>query len=70
MARVKAQLRRYKKYNSFSEPMDSEGKETIITTSNGLVMNISAHVCIVDGTSVELTPTEYIGTAACRGGAC
>ena len=59
MARVKAQLRRYKKYNSFSEPMDSEGKETIITTSNGLVMNISAHVCIVDGTSVELTPTEF-----------
>jgi two-component system response regulator VanR len=54
-----AQLRRYKKYNSFSEPMDSEGKETIITTSNGLVMNISAHVCIVDGISVELTPTEF-----------
>lgn len=59
MARVKAQLRRYKKYNGFSEPVDSEMKETIITTSNGLVMNISAHVCSVGDMVLALTPTEF-----------
>lgn len=59
MARVKAQLRRYKKYNGLSELEDSGMKETIITTSNGLVMNISAHVCSVGDMILALTPTEF-----------
>ena len=34
-------------------------KETIIITSNGLVMNISAHVCFVGDMVLALTPTEF-----------
>lgn len=59
MARVKAQLRRYKKYSSHVELPDSNVAETIITTSNGLVMNIRAHTCMVNDTSLSLTPTEF-----------
>lgn len=59
MARVKAQLRRYKKYNPTSEPVSTEPKENIITTSNGLMLNISAYVCSVNDTPLSLTPTEF-----------
>ena len=59
MARVKAQLRRYKKYTSHVELSDSNTAETIITTNNGLVMNISAHTCMLNGMSLSLTPTEF-----------
>lgn len=59
MARVKAQLRRSKKYSSHGESADYNTAETIITTSNGLVMNISAHTCMVNDTPLSLTPTEF-----------
>lgn len=59
MARVKAQLRRYKKYTSHVELPDSNTAETIITTNNGLVMNISAHTCMLNDMSLSLTPTEF-----------
>lgn len=59
MARVKAQLRRYKKYSSHAELSDSKAAETIITTSNGLVMNISAHICSINDMPLSLTPTEF-----------
>lgn len=58
MARVKAQLRRYKKYSGLSELADSEPRKTIITTNNGLVLNISAHTCILNDVPLSLTPTE------------
>ena len=59
MARVKAQLRRYKKYSGCADMQRTNAAETIITTSNGLVLNISAHTCMLGDTHLSLTPTEF-----------
>lgn len=53
MARVKAQLRRYKRYN------DAPAKEDDLTTVGGLVINADSHECTLDGTPLALTPTEF-----------
>ncbi len=55
LARVKSQLRRYKKYNS----PQSEEKEKSIIEHSGLVMNIKTHQCTLNEKSVVLTPTEF-----------
>lgn len=54
-ARVKAQLRRYKKYNTAYE---KEGDNQTITHS-GLVMNIKTHECFLGDKPLTLTPTEF-----------
>lgn len=62
LARVKAQLRRYKKYgNAPDTPIyeKEEKKEGIITTRSGLVLNINAHECIINNKIISLTPTEW-----------
>ena len=53
VARVKAQIRRYKKYNS---PQEME--ENVIIHS-GLVININTHECLLNEKSLSLTPTEF-----------
>lgn len=53
VARVKAQLRRYKKYNTGNEP-----EEDIIIHS-GLVLNIKTHECTLNEKPLSLTPTEF-----------
>ncbi len=53
VARVKAQLRRYKRYNG-----SSETDENIIVHS-GLVLNIKTHECILNEKPLSLTPTEF-----------
>nr|WP_312579867.1 VanR-ABDEGLN family response regulator transcription factor [Sedimentibacter sp.] len=53
VARVKAQLRRYKKYNT-----PQELKEKIIIHS-GLVLNINTHECLLNEKPLSLTPTEF-----------
>lgn len=53
VARVKAQLRRYKKYNINSEP-----EEDMIIYS-GLVLNIKTHECTLNEKPLSLTPTEF-----------
>lgn len=53
VARVKAQLRRYKKYNVINEP-----EENIIVYS-GLVLNIKTHECTLNEKPLSLTPTEF-----------
>lgn len=53
VARVKAQLRRYKKYNS--APTQDE---TIITHS-GLVIDVNTHECLLNEKPLSLTPTEF-----------
>lgn len=54
IARVKAQLRRYKKYN----PAHSgENDDTIVHL--GLVMNIKTHECLLNEKPLILTPTEF-----------
>lgn len=55
VARVKAQLRRYKKYNSVKT---SDVEDEIITYS-GLVMNVKTHECILNEKPLILTPTEF-----------
>lgn len=53
VARVKAQLRRYKKYNVGTEP-----EEDVIVHS-GLVLNIKTHECTLNEKPLPLTPTEF-----------
>jgi two-component system response regulator VanR len=54
VARVKAQLRRYIKYNSKKTLND----ENIIEFS-GVVLNKDTHECIVNERKIDLTPTEF-----------
>ena len=54
VARVKAQLRRYKRYNSGG----CQEEETILVHS-GLVMNIKTHECTLNEKPLILTPTEF-----------
>ena len=53
VARVKSQLRRYKKYN----PAQAEAEAGDVMTHAGLEMNVKAHQCLLDGKS--LTPVSY-----------
>lgn len=54
VARVKAQLRRYKQYNGNL----SQDQSNIITMS-GLVLNIDTHECHLNEKELALTPTEF-----------
>lgn len=59
VARVKAQLRRYKRYNS--------GAGDDILTVSGLVINERTHECTLDERPLVLTPTEFaILSILCR----
>lgn len=53
VARVKAQLRRYKRYN-----MGRELEEDVLIHS-GLVLNIKTHECMLNEKPLSLTPTEF-----------
>lgn len=52
VARVKAQLRRYTRYNTGAQ------KEEVLSVS-GLVLNIKTHECFLNEKSLSLTPTEF-----------
>ena len=54
VARVKAQLRRYKKYN----PASGKEEETVLFHS-GLMMNVETHECMLNEKKLDLTPTEF-----------
>lgn len=54
IARVKAQLRRYTKYNQ----SNTEPEEHIIAFS-GLVMNLDNHTCLLNEKPLNLTPIEF-----------
>lgn len=53
VARVKAQLRRYKRYN-----VGKEQEEDVIVHSS-LVLNIRTHECTLNEKLLSLTPTEF-----------
>lgn len=55
VARVKAQLRRYKRYN----PTHSDVSSDLIIIHSGLVMNSTTHECVLDEKPLSLTPTEF-----------
>ena len=53
VARVKAQLRRYKRYNTQRELEDD------VITHAGLVINVRTHECTLNEKPLILTPTEF-----------
>ena len=53
VARVKAQLRRYKRYNTGKE----ETSDVLI--HSGLVINVKNHECTLNEKPLSLTPTEF-----------
>jgi two-component system response regulator VanR len=53
VARVKAQLRRYKKYSGAALPNDG------ILEHCGLVVNVNTHQCFLNNRPLSLTPTEF-----------
>ncbi len=53
VARIKAQLRRYKRYNG-----DVLQDQNLIV-HGGLVLNIASHTCTLDEKVLPLTPTEF-----------
>lgn len=55
VARVKAQLRRYKRYN----PAWQENGPGEVIEHSGLVMNVRTHECFLDDRPLTLTPTEF-----------
>ena len=56
IARVKTQLRRYKKYNGGASESSASSEEYDI---NGLYINKETHVCTLYGKPVLLTPREF-----------
>ena len=61
IARVKAQLRRYKHYNTGTEQTEE------LISHSGLVLNTRTHECTLNEKPVTLTPTEFsILSILCR----
>lgn len=56
VARVKAQLRRYKHYN---HPRVQAAADSSLLIHGGLVMNVKTHECQLDEKPLLLTPTEF-----------
>lgn len=59
LARVKAQLRRYMRYNHAENPADGEGQNTSEYDFLGLIINNETHKCTLYGTPLALTPIEF-----------
>lgn len=55
LARVKAQIRRYKRYNLPAAEQTEQG----ILSHAGILMNTKTHECYVNEQAVVLTPTEF-----------
>lgn len=55
VARVKAQIRRYKRYN----PAVTEEKEQHVISHSGIILNIKTHECYLNENPIMLTPTEF-----------
>lgn len=60
MARVKAQLRRFKKYTPAGGACFESGMNSgDILVHSGLVMDVKAHECTLNERPLSLTPTEF-----------
>lgn len=55
IARVKAQLRRYKKYSA----VHSENNPVTVLTYKKLTLNTQTYECTLNGETITLTPTEF-----------
>lgn len=58
VARVKAQLRRFTKYNFEYNPAEPNREERLIAFS-GLVLDMDTHECTLNEKKLALTPTEF-----------
>ncbi len=56
VARIKTQLRRYKRYNKLAPNQENAGKEYDI---RGLLINKEHHKCFLYGKELTLTPIEF-----------
>ena len=56
VARVKTQLRRYRRYNNSTQIQPAEKNEYDI---RGLIINKDSHKCFLFGKELQLTPTEF-----------
>lgn len=59
VARVKAQLRRYKRYNPGMTASTEPDIQQDVLEHAGLTMNTKTHECFLDEKSLSLTPTEF-----------
>ena len=57
VARVKAQLRRYKRYNPAQAPVQDKPSDVILHSS--LELNTGTHDCFLHDKPLSLTPTEF-----------
>lgn len=53
VARVKAQLRRYKRYNT------AQVQDEAVITHSGLTIDVNTHECLLNEKPINLTPTEF-----------
>lgn len=59
VARVKSQLRRYKRFNKLTAQLDSQEKEESILEIDELSVNLETHEVFKEGEEIKLTPTEF-----------
>ncbi|MBE6053075.1 MAG: response regulator transcription factor [Clostridium sartagoforme] len=59
VARVKSQLRRYKKFNIVTAQADDQGREENILEIDEVSINLETHEVFKDGVEIKLTPTEF-----------
>ncbi|MBU5455140.1 response regulator transcription factor [Caproiciproducens sp. MSJ-32] len=59
VARVKSQLRRYKRFNKSQINSDNKENKFDILEIDDLVINLETHEVFKDGVEIKLTPTEF-----------
>jgi two-component system, OmpR family, response regulator VanR len=59
VARVKSQLRRYKRFNKLATQLDYQEKEENILEIDELSINLETHEVFKEGEEIKLTPTEF-----------
>jgi len=59
VARVKSQLRRYKRFNKITSEAESQKQQENILEIDELTVNLETHEVFKDGEEIKLTPTEF-----------
>ncbi|WP_294187715.1 response regulator transcription factor [uncultured Clostridium sp.] len=59
VARVKSQLRRYKRFNRLTSQLEMENKQENILEIDELIVNLETHEIFKEGKEIKLTPTEF-----------
>jgi len=59
VARVKSQLRRYKKFNKITSELENQKQEENILEIDEITVNLETHEVFKEGEEIKLTPTEF-----------